>query len=403
MSDNPTSPKPSKASIPSWQLAHKSEQPKADEAKANQPPLEMPTTAPIDATAGVKDEPNEEPVLSGQAAKFLEDPMIKDASRERKAAFLQSKGVKQDDIERLLPRKSQSQASEMTEDEPRVVHSSSSSESKTTQQPTAVGQQARRRDVPPIVTYPEFMLQSTKPPPLVTTQRLMYTAYLTGGLAATMYGLSKHIIEPMTETLTAARHEFLAHSASHVDDLNSRLEKAVSTLPSELKRNSKSLISDQDEEPPSPTDSDPTELFHRDIGTQTSPTLSRRQSKTSLSSSEANGDTTNHQESRLKSLKDHVSDLSSSSEAHQVVASDLNQTVGDLSSYLTEMSYSSPYYSYGYGALDGRGVGSFTNNGDNDAKKKEDAIDALKAEIRGVKGVLLSARNFPASRPMGTR
>ncbi|KAF2093252.1 hypothetical protein NA57DRAFT_48745 [Rhizodiscina lignyota] len=382
MSDNSNPPKPSKASIPSWQRVHTPKPSDADQSPKEETP------PPPESTVEEKEGPESEVDLSEQATRFLEDPSIKDAPRERKVAFLESKGVGKDEIERSLPEQTQIQAPRQTEAEPKVVHSSSSTEKKDVQPRTQARPQSSRKDVPPIITYPEFMLQSTKPPPLVTTQRLLGIAYVTGGLAATMYGLSKYIVEPMSETLAAARHEFLTHSTTHIDELNSRLEKAVSELPpTDSKRNSRVLIPDQDLEPPSPTDSDPTELFHRDIGTQTSPNLSRQDSKTSLSSSDANADITNYHESRIKSLTSHMSDLRSSSEAHQTVATDLTSTLGDLTSYLTEMSYSSPYYSYGYGGLDGR----------------SDAIDALKAEIRGVKGVLLSARNFPASRPMGVR
>lgn len=401
MSDNSGSSKPSASSIPSWQLPASDSQ-----STTGQPPSN--TTADEKPSTDAQETGEKQMTVAEKAVKWLEDPSIQNASRERKVAFLLSKGVARDDIDRLLPKKTAQQV-QPAQDELKEIHASAGAE-KTAPTPEAAQPQTSVKDVPPVITYPEFLLQPQDKPPLVTTQRLVNTAYVAGGLIATIYGLSKYVIAPMADSLTIARHEFLEHTASQVDDLNSRLEKNVSKLPSSTATHIHERDS-ADAEPPSPTDSDPTELYHRDMGTQTTPELSRRAStggETSSSDEEATDAASLH-ESRLKSISKHAADLRTSSDTHTDGSlSDLQATVSELTQYLGDMSYNSPYYGLGYGGIDGRsvGTGSYTGAGgtgtgaDADAKDKVDAVDALKAEIRSVKGVLLSARNFPAGRPM---
>jgi hypothetical protein len=83
-----------KSSIPAWQRA--TSLPGAEEQKpeTSPPPSESTTdAAPQDA---------EPETLKEKARKFLEDPSIKDASSERKIAFLESKGLKREDVESLV-------------------------------------------------------------------------------------------------------------------------------------------------------------------------------------------------------------------------------------------------------------------------------------------------------------
>lgn len=138
---------------------------------------------------------------------------------------------------------------------------------------------------------------------------------------------------------------------------------------------------EEDEE----SDEDPTEMFHRDIGVQTSlpvtPSLSRPASPgpewTHLSD----------QTFRLTSLKTSITGLieASTSEGHET--NDLSTTVSILREYLDGLAYVAP--SYGYGSPYGGSLGGSS------AKDPDDEIGRVKASIRGVKGVLLSARSFP--------
>ncbi len=65
-----------------------------------------------------------------------------------------------------------------------------------------------------------------------------------------------------------------------------------------------------------------------------------------------------------------------------------------MTTYLNGLHYSSSYYSsagiYG-GPISGAGLGGVGAT----PAGVEDMVAKVKAEIRGVKGVLLSARNFP--------
>jgi hypothetical protein len=206
---------------------------------------------------------------------------------------------------------------------------------------------------------------------------------------ATIYGLSKYIIAPMTQNLAEARHDFASHTKEKLDELNSKLGDVVSIDPA---NNPKSVISEIVDDI-SEADSDPTELFHRDIGTQTTPTLSRRPS--TLASSDTDTTTVGSHERRLKILTSHLQELEATRSKDTASSDSLRTKLSDLQTYLTEMSYQTNYYS-GFGGIYGGTYGLPKTD------KKEDHIEALKADIRAVKGVLLSARNFPAGGPRPT-
>jgi hypothetical protein len=246
------------------------------------------------------------------------------------------------------------------------------------------------RDVPPVITYPEFLLHSQKPAPLITARRLLYTAYFTGGLVAAFYGLSNFIVTPMTEILTEARHDFATHSHEQLQQMNQRLGQIVSSVPSKTK-NPKAEPSDATSE--ASEDSDPTELYHRDFGTQTSPVISRRpsvaQGEQKAASSDPSAITDTHLK-RLEILRSHASEIAEWGSNEDSTCADGRAKVKDLHHYLDTLTYPTlDYSSYGFEG--------FHSNGNGSSKTKDDAIEAVKKEIRSVKGVLLSARNFPSS------
>jgi hypothetical protein len=217
---------------------------------------------------------------------------------------------------------------------------------------------------------------------------LLNTAYITGGLMASVYGLSKFIIAPMTQNLTEARHDFAAHTQEQLEEFNKRLGESVSVDPATKAKTKASDAPDDISE----ADSDPTELYHRDYGTQTTPALSRRPS---VAGTDPEPVVTGH-ENRLRIIKSHLQELEATRTNDKASADSLKTKVSDLTSYLSEMSYQNQYYSN----MNGLYGSSFGLHGAKDAKS--DQIDVLKNDIRAVKGVFLSARNFPGGGSMPT-
>lgn len=137
----------------------------------------------------------------------------------------------------------------------------------------------------------------------------------------------------------------------------------------------------------SEADSDPTELYHRDYGTQTTPNLSRRPS---VSSSNDPEPVVTAHENRLKIIKSHLEELETTRSSNNSSVDALKTKVSDLTTYLSEMSYQNQYYS-NMGGLYAPNYGLPSGK-----DGKNDQIEVLKNDIRAVKGVFLSARNFPA-------
>jgi hypothetical protein len=197
---------------------------------------------------------------------------------------------------------------------------------------------------------------------------------------ASIYGLSKYIIAPMTHTLAESRHDFASHTQEQLKELNSRLEKAVSVDPASKVKAITDVADDVSE-----ADSDPTELYHRDFGTQTTPSLSRRPS---TSATDPHPTVTAH-ESRLKIIKSHLEELDTNRTNDGKSRDALRTKVSDLTTYLTEMDYQNQYY-----PSMGR-YGSTYNWSGQSSNGQNDQMEVLKNDIRAVKGVFLSARNFP--------
>jgi hypothetical protein len=114
----------SKAAIPAWQQKQTTDSSKSPASPLQQDPEpeqqpEQSAIAATDAspTGGEGADLNvQHTSLLEQATRFLEDPAIRDAPRERKVAFLESKGVDDKEIETLLGAQSrQSNASDLEE------------------------------------------------------------------------------------------------------------------------------------------------------------------------------------------------------------------------------------------------------------------------------------------------
>jgi len=185
----------------------------------------------------------------------------------------------------------------------------------------------------------------------------------------------------MVDSLSESRHDLLTHSTSKVEEFNSRIEKIVSKIPAPPKK--EGLEEEEDDE--DSVDSDPTELYHRDMGTQTSdlPASTPPAAKKSP---------VDHETAVLEILQSHFSELSDSSDRVGEVHKDRQLTINKFRHLLDGMVYNMD----GLPTWEAGADGAMTMKPPGGAKG--DAIEELKKEIRGVKGVLLSARRFPAVR-----
>lgn len=88
----------------SSQKPEEEEEASAQQQQPQQPHAEAPTPTEDDVAQPEEEEQqaSESSSLLEQAARFLDDPTIRDAPREKKVAFLESKGVSAEDIGRLL-------------------------------------------------------------------------------------------------------------------------------------------------------------------------------------------------------------------------------------------------------------------------------------------------------------
>ncbi|KAH7407288.1 peroxisomal membrane anchor protein conserved region-domain-containing protein [Cadophora sp. MPI-SDFR-AT-0126] len=354
MSDSDPPPE-RKAAIPAWQIKAASQSAKTDEPVATQKASSRET-------------------VIAQARKFLEEDEVRDASTDKKIAFLESKGLGNEEIQELLGVTRNTEASNTSEASEPTPTPSTTTSSPPPPQPAFSPPQYHAPSQPPIITYPEFLTTPPHPTPLITKPRLLTTLYAFSGLTSLLYGTHNYLITPMLASLTEARLSFASTSKTNLDKLITQLEGLVSEVPASMRNKS---LGEKDDE--SESDEDPAEMFHRDIGIQTSPFISRPSSP--VDTSPLTGHT-----ARLQSLKSTLEGLVEDSSIEGVETVELEGKMGVLREYLDGLAFVRPSYSYGPGVYGGGG---------RSGKDDDDEIGKLKKEIRGVKGVLLSARSFP--------
>jgi hypothetical protein len=391
----------SKPAIPAWQRAQQQQplNPSTDASTAQDADVTDNTTPDQEesATRVEAQEPSPEssntddaPLSAEERAQqleivraFLEDPGVKDEPIERKREFLEAKGISQDMIEEELG--TSTPVSTATPSSTSISAADFASFKQTTQPQSTPP--APRVVAPPIITYPEFLEDARKPPPLITPTRILNATYIASAIAAVAYGASTFLVKPMAASLTDARHDFASHGQSKIDEFNERLSKLVSKIPEP-----KSTTDEAESEDAESIASDPTELFHRDIGTQTSPAISP---PPSTANAQAGTPTVaDKQNGRLDIIKSHLDEMLAGVQAGEQPAKDRLEETNKLRHHLDNMMYrvqTANMWNGGYG-------GGFAT----DAKAGTEALDAIeevKKEIRGVKGVLLSAKRFA---PVGT-
>lgn len=323
---------------------------------------------------------------------FLQDDEVRNASRDKKVNFLRSKGVSDADIESLLgeDESNTSDSSQATavalqptqeQSQPHVQQPQQHQQAQAQPLPQQI-QSAQKPDQPPIVTYPEFLAKPPRPPPLITATTFLNTASIFAGLATLIIGTSKFVLAPMAESLTDARVDLHRSAADGLDRTVDKLEAVVSEVPPVVfGRGKKNGLNDdhQDHDAASTSssgDSDPTELFHRDVGVQTSPP--QTPSATAITSPSA----IESQATRLAKLTASLREVSTNyitqaeaNESTRAVLSDLAADIDKLRVPAALRPAGAAYYR------------SFS--------EPDDQVKVVKQSIRSVKGVLLSARSFP--------
>ncbi|CAD6566865.1 MAG: hypothetical protein ASARMPREDX12_008852 [Alectoria sarmentosa] len=364
---------PKSNGIPSWQRQEPSTMPPQPD---NAPPREQTEQQPLGPRAS----------LIEQASQFLQEDSIRDAPIERKKLFLESKGLTELEIDDLLEIQHTPEETVMEDYGIERREISQPTTGATPQQHTATTTTTTSpvpeerppdtlsKDTAPIITYPEFLLHAQKPAPLITANRLLTSLYIATGAATTIYGTSKYVAEPMVASLTSARHSLLEGAGANINTLNKKLESTVSKAP---ERAPHPKEEEEDSDADSTSSSDGARFFRRSAGTQTSPPrLSRSNSSASSDPDEALSPSQDHT-SALLGIHSKLSDLLPSDGEP---ANPLGDSIKELRAYLQKLPHADSM-----------------NLGGKAGKKGEmDAVASVKAEIRGVKGVLLSARNFPS-------
>lgn len=381
------------AAIPAWQRSQKPVQAEGkNEMRPDNPPpssepagsepkeVPIPTPGAEESAINMEEADPSDEQLRENMTSFLQDPAVKNAPMEKKRAFFESKGIPKAMVDEVL--KAEEAGFSATDFEGFKQQQAPPQVSTPPPRPQQQGSSG-----PPIIMYPEHLEEAHKPPPLITPGRLVNTAYFVGGLAALVHGASKYLVTPMAASLTEARHDFASHSQGKIDEMNERLEKLVSKIPPGAKTLKPTDDTVAGEDTDSET-SDPTELYHRDMGTQTSPPSSRRSSSSSDSlTTPAKKDPTDYQANGLKILNSHLNELLDAGSRVEKANKQRQESLNKLRHNVDGMMY---------GAIGGANVWSQTEDV---AKKREreqnDAVEELKKEIRGVKGVLLSAKRFP--------
>jgi hypothetical protein len=342
---------------------------------SDQRPSPAPESHHNDAAA-VEPQPQAQPEAQLDVARrFLHDDEIRSAPRDKKVEFLKSKGIDEADIAVLLQETETESVSDNAVETPGSseisLPTSPTPAEKTDILPTTTG------DRPPIVTYPEFLAKPARPPPLVTTNRLLHTLNGLAVLSTALYGASRFVVGPMVDRLTAARAELHAATADKLDGIVAKLEQTVSVLPPPRAQPvALDVLAFDDAE-------DPAEMFHRDVGTQTSVPPSPSPADAAASPADAAQQQTESLASLVRSLSVLRDDYRTQSESFEDVKSLVDVFRDDLDA----MTYGSTTDF----------VGGYDMYSMRRKTEPEDEIKKVRDNIRRVKGVLLSTRNFPTS------
>ncbi|KAI0857750.1 peroxisomal membrane anchor protein conserved region-domain-containing protein [Xylaria cubensis] len=366
----------------------------------------IPAWQQTDANANANATSEPENITLDHARRFLDDESVKAAAPEEKRAFLKSKGLNDAQVTQLLDESLQdnesaalpsaaaepatpddaehntdahpdnSEASPVSAD----ISLTAAESTPDSSSPTAFSATDRPA---PIITYPEFLTKPQRPPPLITPSRLANILAVSGGVWALLYGISGLVVRPMVDNLNEARSEYYAHVNERLSQLVEKLEGAVSEVPYKNGKPLKSQLQDRAMDDNESITSDPTELFHRDVGTQTSPAPSII--GTASDASNSSEKPVDIQVNRLSAISASLRELTLIHTQKAESNADLRSAIGEIRDQVDKLAYPPVQDFSTFGGL---GYGQSTEP-DDEFKKTKDAI-------RSVKGVFLSSRSFPA-------
>ncbi|KAI1753087.1 peroxisomal membrane anchor protein conserved region-domain-containing protein [Xylaria castorea] len=364
----------------------------------------IPAWQQTDVNADATSEP--ENITLDHARRFLDDESVKAASPEEKRAFLKSKGLNDAQVAQLLDESHQENESAAP---PSAVESSatlddvdhktdappdsneassipadsSPIEAESTPDSSSPATFFATDSPAPIITYPEFLTKPQRPPPLITPSRLANILAVSGGAWALLYGISGLVVRPMVDNLNEARSEYYEHVNGKLSQLVEKLEGVASEVPYKNGKPLKSQLQDRAMDDNESITSDPTELFHRDVGTQTSPPPSIIGTTPNASSSSEKP--VDIQANRLSAIGASLRELTLIHTQKAESNADLRSAIGDIRDQVDKLAYPPVQDFSTFGGL---GYGQSAEP-DDEFKKTKDAI-------RSVKGIFLSSRSFPA-------
>ena len=250
-----------------------------------------------------------------------------------------------------------------------------------------------------------------------------------------MLALSQYYVNPMRNALSEARREFARHVVKVLGGLNQKIESMVVARGIEgvkggrlrfngdrvsesdaESRDDEGSIKKVDVDAGSSDGNDAaTEFYQRDVGTQTSPALMFRQSSSqsqgSLQGSETGTSASAvkspselivaQHERQISSLHTNVLSIIDDGRFDEIQEKGASRQVAALKKYLEGLTQAAQFAVIGdershvfHTARAVKSGGAAAADGDK-GKENIDAAQELKAEVRRLKGYLLSARNFP--------
>ncbi|KAJ3551317.1 hypothetical protein NPX13_g11391 [Xylaria arbuscula] len=186
----------------------------------------------------------------------------------------------------------------------------------------------------------------------------------------------------MADNLHEARSEYYHHVSEKLGHLVEELEGAVSEVPYKNGRPLRSQNQDRAMDDSESVTSDPTELFHRDIGTQTSPPPSLYET----SNSKIEEKTVDSEVKKLTAISAALRELTLMHTQRAESIADLRTEIGQTRDLVDKLAYPPIQDFSTYGGL------SYGQSAEAD-----DEFKRTKDAIRSVKGLFLSSRSFPAA------